>query len=44
MLADGPVKPAICIVGKPTSMSIATGHKGKTAIVATYIGSAAHSA
>ena len=44
MLADAPVKPAMCIVGEPTSMSIATGHKGKTAIEATCIGSAAHSA
>ena len=44
MLADAPVKPAMCIVGEPTSMGIATGHKGKTAIEATCIGSAAHSA
>ena len=44
MLADAPVKPAMCIVGEPTSMSIATGHKGKTAIEANCIGSAAHSA
>ena len=44
MLADAPVKPAMCIVGEPTSMSIATGHKGKTAIEAICIGSAAHSA
>ena len=44
MLADAPVKPAMCIVGEPTSMAIATGHKGKTAIEAMCIGSAAHSA
>jgi acetylornithine deacetylase len=44
MLVDAPVKPAMCIVGEPTSMVIATGHKGKTAIEATCIGSAAHSA
>ena len=44
MLADAPVKPAMCIVGEPTSMAIATGHKGKTAIEATCIGSTAHSA
>ena len=44
MLADAPVKPAMCIVGEPTSMAIAIGHKGKTAIEATCIGSAAHSA
>ena len=44
MLADAPVTPAMCIVGEPTSMVIATGHKGKTAIEATCIGSVAHSA
>ena len=44
MLSDAPVKPAMCIVGEPTAMAIATGHKGKTAIEATCIGSAVHSA
>ena len=44
MLVDAPVKPSMCIVGEPTSMAIAIGHKGKTAIEATCIGSAAHSA
>lgn len=44
MLADNPVKPAMCIVGEPTSMAIAIGHKGKTAIEAKCVGSAAHSA
>ncbi len=44
MLALAPVKPAMCIVGEPTGMAIATGHKGKTAIDATCIGSAVHSA
>ena len=44
MLADAPVKPAMCIVGEPTSMAIATGHKGKTVIEARCVGSAAHSA
>ena len=34
----------MCIVGEPTGMAIATGHKGKTAIEATCIGSEAHSA
>ena len=44
MLAAAPVKPAMCIVGEPTAMAIATGHKGKTAIEAACVGSAAHSA
>jgi acetylornithine deacetylase len=44
MLAEAPVKPAMCIVGEPTAMAIATGHKGKTAIEAACVGSAAHSA
>ena len=44
MLAGAPVKPAMCIVGEPTAMAIATGHKGKTAIEAACVGSAAHSA
>ena len=34
----------MCIVGELTSMAIATGHKGKTAIELTCIGSAAYSA
>jgi acetylornithine deacetylase len=34
----------MCIVGEPTHMAIATGHKGKTAIEATCIGAEAHSA
>jgi len=44
MLAAAPVKPAMCIVGEPTAMAIAIGHKGKTAIEAACVGSAAHSA
>lgn len=44
MLAGAPQKPSMCIVGEPTGMAIATGHKGKTAIEATCIGSEAHSA
>ena len=44
MLAAAPVKPAMCTVGEPTAMAIATGHKGKTAIEAACVGSAAHSA
>tara|TARA_B100000902_G_scaffold68013_1_gene74156 strand:+ start:1013 stop:2170 length:1158 start_codon:yes stop_codon:yes gene_type:complete len=37
-------KPAMCIVGEPTLMSIATGHKGKTALRADCEGVEAHSA
>lgn len=35
--------PALCIVGEPTSMRIATGHKGKAALRATCHGAAGHS-
>jgi acetylornithine deacetylase len=38
------VKPRFAIVGEPTSMRIATGHKGKIAARATCCGMAAHSA
>ncbi|SER48856.1 acetylornithine deacetylase [Faunimonas pinastri] len=37
-------RPRLAIVGEPTSMRIATGHKGKTALSATCHGHAAHSA
>jgi acetylornithine deacetylase len=43
MLAAVPVRPVICIVGEPTEMGIATGHKGKTVIHADCTGMAAHS-
>ena len=43
MLASAPVRPQMCIVGEPTGMAVATGHKGKTAIEANCIGSEAHS-
>ena len=43
MLAAAPVRPLMCIVGEPTGMAIATGHKGKTAIEAHCVGSVAHS-
>ena len=36
-------KAAICLVGEPTSMQIATGHKGKTAARAMFTGEAGHS-
>lgn len=39
-----PVQPLLCIVGEPTSMRLATGHKGKLAFRATCTGRAAHSA
>ena len=44
MLEEAPVRPAFCIVGEPTHMAVAVGHKGKTALKATCIGSEAHSA
>ena len=44
MLAAAPVKPAMCIVGEPTAMQVATGHKGKVALRATCIGREGHSA
>ena len=37
-------KPVFCIVGEPTQMQIATGHKGKTALKALCFGEAGHSA
>lgn len=44
MLDAAEVRPAFCIVGEPTSMTVATGHKGKVAIRATCRGREAHSA
>ncbi|WP_372836045.1 M20/M25/M40 family metallo-hydrolase, partial [Puniceibacterium confluentis] len=44
MLATAPFRPQFCIVGEPTSMQVATGHKGKTAARVTTTGQAAHSA
>ena len=37
-------RPAACIVGEPTEMQIAIGHKGKTALQALCRGTAGHSA
>ena len=37
-------KPRVVIVGEPTSMQVATGHKGKTALKVTCHGEAGHSA
>ena len=36
--------PALCIVGEPTEMQVATGHKGKAAFKATFHGETGHSA
>ncbi|MEO8244349.1 MAG: acetylornithine deacetylase [bacterium] len=44
MLDAAPVKPRFCIVGEPTAMQVATGHKGKIALRATCIGREGHSA
>ena len=44
LLRDVPVRPAMCIVGEPTSLSVATGHKGKIALKARCIGREGHSA
>lgn len=44
MLEAAPVRPAMCIVGEPTGMAVATGHKGKVALRATCVGREGHSA
>lgn len=44
LLAAVPVKPRFCIVGEPTGMQVATGHKGKVALRATCVGREGHSA
>lgn len=44
VLEGAPVKPAFCIVGEPTDMQVATGHKGKVALRATCTGREGHSA
>jgi acetylornithine deacetylase len=43
-LAAAPHKPALCIVGEPTSMQVATGHKGKIGARAFCRGREGHSA
>lgn len=43
-MANAPIRPEMAIVGEPTSMRIALGHKGKTALRATCCGVEAHSA
>jgi acetylornithine deacetylase len=44
VLAAAPVKPRFCIVGEPTGMQVATGHKGKVALRAICTGREGHSA
>lgn len=44
MLDAAPVRPLMCIVGEPTGMQAATGHKGKVALRATCTGREGHSA
>ncbi|MGI3901432.1 MAG: acetylornithine deacetylase [Janthinobacterium lividum] len=43
-LADRPLRPRCAIIGEPTSLRIATGHKGKIGARATCCGLEAHSA
>ena len=43
MMADMPIKPAMCIVGEPTSMQVVNAHKGKLAQRVTVKGLEAHS-
>jgi len=43
-LAAAGIRPAWVLIGEPTFMQVATGHKGKTGIRATCCGHAAHSA
>ncbi len=44
LLEAAPTRPAFCIVGEPTSLAVATGHKGKTALKAVCRGREGHSA
>jgi acetylornithine deacetylase len=44
MLEAAPFRPMFCIVGEPTLMQVAVGHKGKTAARAVCIGREGHSA
>lgn len=38
-----PIRPAMCVVGEPSSMQVVTGHKGKRSYRATFTGTEAHS-
>ena len=42
-LKGHPVKPAICIIGEPTTMEVVTAHKGKLAARVTVTGKECHS-
>jgi acetylornithine deacetylase len=42
-IREFPVKPALCIVGEPTSMRLVLGHKSGTEHIVTVKGTAAHS-
>lgn len=42
--ADHPERPALCLIGEPTGMRIATGHKGKRSLRASCFGYEEHSA
>ncbi|HMO07331.1 MAG TPA: acetylornithine deacetylase [Paracoccaceae bacterium] len=44
LLAGAPARPSMVIVGEPTDMQVATGHKGKVGMRATFHGRAGHSA
>jgi hypothetical protein len=44
VLETAPVRPFVCVVGEPTLMRVATGHKGKTALRAICHGQESHSA
>ena len=44
VMAGWAVLPRMCLVGEPTSMRVAVGHKGKTALRATCTGREMHSA
>ncbi|SAK50272.1 acetylornithine deacetylase [Caballeronia ptereochthonis] len=44
VLEMSPVRPDLCVVGEPTMMQIATGHKGKAAYRAVCCGEEGHSA
>lgn len=44
MLAVSPFRPLMCIVGEPTGMAVATGHKGKIGMRAVFTGREGHSA
>lgn len=43
LLANAPTRPAMCIVGEPTHMQVATKHKGKLSVTARCVGKEAHS-